>query len=178
MIKLVLTGLWVCVVTLASVYFSVQTATAPAASPDDARKAQQEFVKGEAINVPVIANGQVSGYFLTRISFMMDKGKAAALQTPLAALTTDELYSLLVGNKAIDIAHVETFDVAAFRDEVKKNMNERLGGDYVGDVLIEQLDYLSKGEIGNGDGSGKKTAKPVTIVQGDSSSDAPPKPAH
>ncbi|MEZ2222473.1 hypothetical protein [Rhizobium sp. RCC_161_2] len=178
MIKLVLTGLWVCVVTLASVYFSVQTATAPATSPDDAKKAQQEFVKGEAINVPVISNGQVTGYFLTRISFMMDKGKASTLQPPLAALTTDELYSLLVGNKAIDVAHVETFNVAAFRDEIKKSMNERLGGDYVGDVLVEQLDYLSKNEIGSGDGSGKRTAKPVKIVQGVSPSDAPPKPAH
>ena len=89
MIKLVLTGLWVCAVTLASVYFSVQTATAPAISPDDAKKAQQELVKGESINVPVIANGQVTGYFLTRISFMMEKGKANALQIPLPELTTD-----------------------------------------------------------------------------------------
>lgn len=58
MIKLVITGLWVCAVTLASVYFSVQVATAPAISPDDAKKAQRELVKGESINVPVISNGQ------------------------------------------------------------------------------------------------------------------------
>ncbi|MBB3608326.1 hypothetical protein [Rhizobium sp. BK602] len=174
MIKLVLTGLWVCAVTLASVYFSVQTATAPAISPDDAKKAQQEFVKGEAINVPVIASGQVTGYFITRISFMMEKGKASTLQAPLAALTTDELYSLLVGNKMIDIAHVTSFDVAAFRNDIKKNMNERLGGDYVADVLIEQLDYISKEQIGNGDASGKRTVKPVKIVEGSAAPDAAP----
>ncbi|NLR98992.1 hypothetical protein HGP17_19405 [Rhizobium sp. P38BS-XIX] len=164
MIKLVLTGLWVCGVTLASVYFSVQTATAPAISPDDAKKAQQELVKGESINVPVIANGQVTGYFLTRISFMMEKGKATALQIPLTELTTDELFSLLVGNKAIDIGHTQNFDVAAFRTDLKKRMNERLGGDYVADVLIEQLDYLSKEETHGGESVGKKTVKPVKIV--------------
>ncbi|MBB4567294.1 hypothetical protein [Rhizobium leucaenae] len=178
MIKLVLTGLWVCAVTLASVYFSVQMATAPATNPDDAKKAQQEFVKGESINVPVIANGQVNGYFITRISFMMEKGKAGQLQMPLTELTTDELYSLLVGNKAIDISHTASFDVASFRSDIKKNMNERLGGDYVADVLVEQLDYLSKDEINNGDGAGKRTVKPVKIVQGDAAPDAEPKPAH
>jgi ribonuclease D len=65
----------------------------------------------------------VSGYFITRISFMMEKGKASQLQTPLTELTTDELYSLLVGNKAIDIAHTANFDVASFRSDIKKNMN-------------------------------------------------------
>ena len=165
MIKLVLTGLWVCAVTLASVYFSVQTATAPAISPDDAKKAQQELVKGESINVPVIANGQVTGYFLTRISFMIEKGKANALQIPLPELTTDELFSLLIGNKTIDISHAESFDVATFRKDLKKGMNERLGGDYVADVLIEQLDYLSKEETHGGETVGKKTVKPVKIVK-------------
>jgi hypothetical protein len=37
MIKLVLTGVWVCVVTLAAVYFSVQMATAPATDPNAAK---------------------------------------------------------------------------------------------------------------------------------------------
>ncbi|MDL2404834.1 hypothetical protein PY650_04010 [Rhizobium calliandrae] len=178
MIKLVITGLWVCVVTLASVYFSVQMATAPVINPDDAKKAQQEFVKGESINVPVIANGQVNGYFITRISFMMEKGKAAALQTPLTELTTDQLFSLLVGNKAIDISHTASFDVASFRNDIKKKMNERLGGDYIADVMVEQLDYLSKDEINNGGGSGKRTVKPVKIVQGDPTPDTVPKPAN
>jgi hypothetical protein len=173
MIKLVITGLWVCAVTLASVYFSVQVATAPAISPDDAKKAQQELVKGESINVPVIANGQVTGYFLTRISFMMEKGKANALQIPLPELTTDELFSLLIGNKTIDISHAQSFDVAAFRADLKKRMNERLGGDYVADVLIEQLDYLSKEETHGGESIGKRTVKPVKIVQDAAKDKAP-----
>ncbi|MDE1991627.1 MAG: hypothetical protein KGI75_03955 [Rhizobiaceae bacterium] len=178
MIKLVITGVWVCVVTLASVYFSVQMATTPPVNPDDAKKAQQEFVKGESINVPVITNGQVTGYFITRISYVMTKGKAAELQTPLTELTTDQLYSLLVGNNAIDIAHTQNFNVADFRNAIKKNMNDRLGGDYVADVLVEQLDYLSKDEIRAGEASGRKTPKTVKVVQGDPEPvDATAKPA-
>ena len=56
MVKLVLTGVWVCLVTLAAVYFSVQMATAPVTDPNAAKTPAQEFVMGEPINIPVISN--------------------------------------------------------------------------------------------------------------------------
>jgi hypothetical protein len=168
MIKLVLTGVWVCVVTLAAVYFSVQMATAPTTDPNAAKTPALEFVKGESINIPVISNDGVSGYFLTKISFMMNKDKAKDLPLPLAELTTDQLFTLLIGNKMIDIGHPNAFKLDEFRNDIKKNMNERLGGDYIASVLVEQVDYLSKDEIrANANGPVKKNMKPVKIVQGD-----------
>ena len=169
MVKLVLTGLWVCVVTLASVYFSVQMATAPAADPNAAKQAQEEYVKGETVNVPIIDNNAVTGYFITKISYMMSKDRPKSLdQLPLTELTTDELYSLLVGNKTIDLSHTASFDLPAFREAVRKQMNERLGGDYVASVLVEQLDYLSKDELrANENAPVKKDLKPMKIVKGD-----------
>ncbi|MBO9097304.1 MULTISPECIES: flagellar basal body-associated FliL family protein [Rhizobium] len=164
MIKLVATGLWVCVVTLVAVYFSIQMATAPAASPD-AKPSAKEFVKGESINVPIIGDTGVSGYFITKISYMMDKDKAKDLETPLPALTTDALFTLLVGNKMIDMSKPKAFNVEAFRDEIKKNLNGHLGGEYVDSVVIEQLDYLSKDEVRANEGAPvKKNMKTVPIV--------------
>jgi hypothetical protein len=169
MVKLVLTGIWVCAITLASVYFSVRMATAPAPDPDAAKQAQQEYVKGEVVNVPIIGNEAVSGYFITKISYMMNKDRPKTVQDlPLTELTTDELYSLLVGNKMIDLSHAKDFDLPAFRDQIKKSMNERFGGDYVASVLVEQLDYLSKDEIRANEGAPvKKNLKPMKIVEGD-----------
>ncbi len=47
MLKLVLTGVWVCAVTLGSVYFSMQHASAPVVSDAEAdRRASQEYVPG------------------------------------------------------------------------------------------------------------------------------------
>lgn len=173
MIKLVLTGIWVCAITLASVYFSVEMATAPVADPDAAKKDALELVRGESITVPIISNGAVSGYFLGRISFMMNKEMVKDVELPLTELTTDELFTLLVGNKMIDFAHVASFDVKAFRDQIKTNMNQRMGGDYISDVLVEKLDYLARDDI-RPDGSAKpmRTGKPVTIV-GEASQAAP-----
>lgn len=170
MIKLVVTGLWVCVVTLAAVYFSIQMATAPAASPDPKAPAQ-EYVKGESINIPVIADNGISGYFIAKISYMMNKDKAKDLDIPLPALTTDTLFTLLVGNKMVDMSKPKAFNLEAFRGDLKKDMNDRLGGDYVAGVIIEQLDYLSKDEIRASEGvSGKKNMKMVSIAP----AEAPP----
>ena len=60
MLKLVLTGVWVCAVTLGSVYFSMQHASAPVVSDAEAdRRASQEYVPGEMITIPSIKDGAV-----------------------------------------------------------------------------------------------------------------------
>jgi hypothetical protein len=89
-------------------------------------------------------------------------------------MTTDELFSLLVGNKMVDVTNIKAFDPAAFREEIKKGMNERLGGDYVAEVMLEQLDYLSKEDVK--ETSGGKPAKvgaPVKIVETAPASETP-----
>ncbi|MFN3833236.1 MAG: flagellar basal body-associated FliL family protein [Allorhizobium sp.] len=138
-------GLWVCIVTLGAVYGSIYLATAPAGPSDDAaKKPAVELIRGEPITIPVIGNGDVTGYFLTRISFMMDKEKAKGQTMPTTELMTDQLFTLLVGNKMVDIGNVTAFDVNLFREKIKTEMNARLGEGMVDQVLIEQLDYVSK----------------------------------
>lgn len=177
MIKLVLTGVWVCAITLAAVYFSVSLATAPPPTDTDAKKNALELVKGESITIPIVADGSVNGYFLGRMSFMINKDMVAGMTLPLTEITTDELFTLLVGNKMIDISNTKAFDPQAFRDVVKNDMNKRLGGDYVADVLLEQLDYLSKDEAkANAEGAPKKTGAPVHIVKTAAPADAPAAP--
>jgi hypothetical protein len=177
MLKLVLTGLWVCGVTLGAVYGAVYVARAPVVDEAAAKRDALELVKGESINVPVIANGSVSGYFLTRISFRMDKEKIKGIHMPMTELMTDELFTLLVGNKMVDIENISAFDVNAFRGHIKEDMNKRLGDTMIEEVLVEQLDYMSKGDLHNANSAPKKqNAPPVKIVAGDPVGDA--KPTH
>ncbi len=180
MVKLVLTGIWVCAITLASVYFSVYLATAPAPAEADDKKSALELVKGESITVPIIGNGAVTGYFLGRMSFMINKDLVKDMQLPLTEITTDELFTLLVGNKMVDVTNMKGFDPQAFRATIKKDMNERLGGEYIADVLLEQLDYLSKEDAKeSASGAPKHTAAPVSIVKTTAPAEAPAAtPAH
>jgi hypothetical protein len=168
MVKLIFTGLWVCAVTLGAVYFSVQmSAPPPPVSEEELLKARSELVKGESINVPLLSNGAVQGYFITRISFLMDKEKIKTVHLPVTEMMTDELFSLLVGNRMVDLENTAKFDLAAFRSSIKDNLNKRFGDEYVLDVLVEQLDYLSKDDIRtNGERPPGKQSQPMKIVEG------------
>ncbi len=164
MIKLIATGIWVCAITLASVYFSMKMAAAPSAEDDAAAlRAQQEQVPGRVVTLPVISDGEMKGYFLTNISYTANKEALAKITLPVSEILTDELYTLLVGNNLIDITKAKSFDLEEFRKTVKEGMNRRLGGDVITDVLIEQIDYLAKSDI-----HPNKISRKSTLVSGES----------
>lgn len=155
MIKVVLTGVWVCVVTLAAVYFSVQIGTAPKIDDAAAKKAALEMVKGETITVPLLKDASVEGYFIGRMSYMMNKEKLNGVTLPMTEYMTDELFTLLVGNGMIEITNPKAFNLEAFKKTVREDLNKRLGDDYIAEVLVEQLDYMSKTDISAGQQTGR-----------------------
>ena len=163
MFKVVAAGIWVCIVALGAVYFSVQMGTAPPVDEAAAKKAALAVVKGESITVPLLKDGAVTGYFIGRISFMMDKEKLKDGEPPITEYMTDELFSLLVGNSMIDIADPKAFKLEEFKKMVKEDLNKRLGEEIIAEVLVEQLDYLSKDDIRIGQ-SGGKANPPQQIV--------------
>ncbi len=169
MLKLVITGVWVCIVTLASVYFSIEMSRAPdKQDPDAVKKAAQELVRGEVTTFPIISNGKVQGYFLTRISYIADKTKLEEIKLPIPELITDELYTALVGNRVIKIGDSHDFDLDAFRKTVKNSLNARLGTDVILEIVVEQIDYLSKDDIRT-----NIAQKQLTVKEGQKIIDAP-----
>lgn len=174
MLKLILTGLWVCIVTLGAVWFSISRATAPAEHADAAPKIETELLKGEAINIPMIANGAVQGYFLSRVSFIVDKAKIKDNKLPMTELMTDELFTLLVGSPVVDIKRTDNFDLAGFKAKIKNDLNAKFGGEVISDVLVEQLDYLSKDDIRVNSDAQKQVRKGVQITQGEVPSEKAP----
>lgn len=169
MLKLVITGVWVCIVTLGAVYGSIQLANASKDDGSDgAPKVPQELVRGEVTTFPVISGGRVQGYFLTRTSFVVDKNKLAEIDLPVPEILTDELYTALVGNRVIKIGASHNFDLEAFRKTIKESLNERLKKDVVLDIIVEQIDYLSKDDIRT-----NIAQKQMTIKEGEKIIDAP-----
>jgi hypothetical protein len=166
MLKLILTGIWICAVTLGAVYYSVQSALPPEpGSEEAASSASLEYIRGENLSIPVIADGEVSGYFVARITVRIDRAKVGKVEIPLKQLLTDEMITLLSNTSMTNLAHVRTFDPEAFKNHVKTGLNGKLGEGVVDTVLIEQLDYLSKADIRAKNGEGPESIK---IVEGES----------
>ncbi|MEM5471564.1 hypothetical protein WNZ14_07485 [Hoeflea sp. AS60] len=148
MIKMLGTGVWICVVALASVYFSVQVSNKKeVVEPDPAMFGGLETIRGEVTSIPVISGGAVQGYFLTRLSYTVDPLKAAKLSIPVNELITDSLYTALVGEPVIDFPDMERFDLDAFKAHILTTLNERVGEELFQDVIVEQIDFLSKEDI-------------------------------
>lgn len=162
MLKLVLTGLWICGLTLGSVYFSMKMAAGPGPVDEAALKREsEEYIAGEMVTVPVLGAGAVQGYFLAKLSFAAEKDLLKNVKEPIKELVTDELYTLLIGNDLIDIRNTKTFDLDHFKSSVRDALNKRLNGEVIKTVLIEQLEYVSKEDT---DPGGRATAQQKLVT--------------
>jgi hypothetical protein len=169
MLKLIITGIWVAVVTLGTVYASIQfSKPADPNAAAEAKKAVQEFVQGELVTLPVIKNGDVDGYFLTKASYIVDKTKVGEVTVPIPAVMTDELYTALVGDQLIRLGDNKKLDVEGLRKRIKTAMNKRLEADVIMDVIFEQIDYLSKDDLRQ-----QKIGNAEKVVHEDAPADMP-----
>lgn len=163
MLKLALTGLWICGLTLGSVYFSMKMAAGPEPVDEAAlKRASEEYIAGEMVTVPVLGGGAVQGYFLAKLSFAAEKELLKDVKEPVKELVTDELYTLLIGNDLVDIRNTKTFDLNHFKSTVRDALNKRLNGEVIKTVLVEQLEYVTKEDTDPG-GRAVKQQKLTTV---------------
>ena len=89
MIKLLIIGVWACVVTLGSSYvvFSMSAPEAPGSAESDFYDGLDYRSTG-AITVPIIADKAVKGYILARFVYTIDGKTAAKLTVPPEPFST------------------------------------------------------------------------------------------
>jgi hypothetical protein len=146
-IKFIAAALWICAVTIGAVFYSFQQAGAKADIPVPAMLGGLDYVKTEMVSVPVVKDGVIEGYFLTRLVYTVEPRKMAMLSVPAESLIIDEVYSYVYGNPEVDFIRHEAIDLDAFRAGIRDRINKRVGDELVQEVLVEQIDFLTKDEI-------------------------------
>lgn len=148
MIKFIVAAIWVCGVAIGAVFYSFQMASAKIDAPAPAPMlGGLDYIKTDIVSVPVMSNGRINGYFLTRLVYTADPKNIARLSVPAEALLTDQVYSYVYGNPTLDFMNHETLDLDQFRAGLRESINKRVGEDLIHEILIEQVDFLSKEEI-------------------------------
>jgi hypothetical protein len=167
MIKFVVAALWISAATLGSVYFSFNSARphAPEEKPEPGLMGGLDYVSVPLLSIPVMAKSEVVGYFLAKLVYTVEPEKKAKLILPAEALLVDELYSHLYGNPQIDFSKRETLDVDALRAGLRDAVNARVGDKLVHEVLIEQVDFLSKQDIRDNTARRRKVAAAMEAAQ-------------
>jgi len=148
MIKIVLTGLWISLVTLGSLY----GATVWKAGEEVKIEPKKFFgsldtVKTEVISVPIIHEGVVKGYVLARFVYLADANLLKKLSVPPDVILMDEAFRTIYSGRLRDFERIEKYDLAALTRRMKDNANKRFEADIIKDVLVDSINYVSKSEI-------------------------------
>jgi hypothetical protein len=148
MIRFIVAAVWLCAVTVGAVFYSFQAAgSKTTAEPAPPFLGGLDYVKMDVLSIPLIREGRVDGYFLTRLVYTVEPKKITQLTVPLQTLLTDHTYSYVYASPETDFSKKAAFDVEAFRNGLRDSVNARLGVPLIHDVLVEQVDYLSKEDI-------------------------------
>ena len=148
MIKLLITGVWACVVTVGASFGVSYWQESRAALPP-----KQEYLEGlvyektKVINVPMIAEGSVQGYIVAQLVFTADAKTLRQLPVPPEAFVVDEAFRSIYGDQRLDFKNLARYDLARFAQAVKEQVNKRLQADVLQEVLVQDFNYVSKDQI-------------------------------
>lgn len=149
MLKLVLVGVWVAMVTAASVYVSAGFLNATATEGDEvaAEDLGVEELKTEMTSVPMIRGGEILGYVVIQLSFAADRAKLQALKLEPQPFLVDAAFRTVFASPQVDFRRIRSGDLDLLTKEIARQANSRLGEDLVRSVLIQQLNYVRREDI-------------------------------
>lgn len=148
MMKLLITGIWACLVTVGTSFgisYWKETAAALPAKQDQPEGLVYEKIK--VINVPMIADGSVQGYIVTQLVFTANAKVLRQLPVPPEPFVVDEAFRMIYSDQKLDFKNLGRYDLAQFAQAVRAQVNKRLQTEALQEVLVQDFNYVSKDQI-------------------------------
>jgi hypothetical protein len=148
MIKLFMSGAWVCLITLAAAYgISQWVASGGKLMVRKDYLEGLEYEKTRMINVPMIVEGAVQGYIAAQFVFTVDAKTVRQLSVPPDPFVVHEAFRRIYSEERIDFKNLKKQDLVPLLKGIKQDVNERMQANIVQDVLIEEFNYISKDDL-------------------------------
>ena len=147
MIKFAAAAFWLCAVAIGAMAYSFSSNMPGAKAAQPAFFGGLDYERTGVISVPLIDDGRVYGYFLSRLVYTVEPKVSRNLSIPADALLVDAVYSYLYGNPLIDFTKVKKLNLDKLRNGIRDAVNKKVGRELVHDVLVEQIEYLSKQDV-------------------------------
>ena len=148
MIRLVLAGLWVCILTAGTSY-----AVAYWKENGSALAAKDEYLEGlqhlktRVLSVPMVENGAVQVYIVARFAYTVEAKTMHQLAVPPEPYVVDEAFRRIYADERLDFRKLARYDLSILTAAIKQRVNERMQAEIVQDVLIEDFNYVSREEF-------------------------------
>ncbi|WP_112664682.1 hypothetical protein [Microvirga flavescens] len=147
MTRILVTGFWICAITLMSCYAAVYWGVGIKKTKSEQYLEGLEYQKVRAINVPMIADGAVQGYVIANLVFTADAKTLRTLPVPPDAFVIDETFRQVYSDDKLDFRKLSKYNVSNLLANIKTRVNERLGADIVKDILVENFNFVNKSDI-------------------------------
>ena len=149
MIKLIIVGLWACVVTLGSCWAVASWTASKVVDVErepDKQTGGLEHVRTKMISVPIISEGAIQGYVIAQFIFSIEAKHLKQLSIKPEAILLDEAFKVIYAGETVDFRNIKKQDLAAMLKSISDGVNKRFGTPLVESVLIQELNYVSKSE--------------------------------
>ena len=152
MIKMIVSGVWVCLVTLGAAYmaFQWQVNAKPVDPAHKSFNANKEAVKTRMISVPIIIDNALQGYVMAQLTFTIDSKLNKEMPIKAQEYLLDEAFKVIYSEGTIDFRKAQKQDLVSMSRHIADNANKRFGAQLVDDVLIQELNYLPKEQARGG----------------------------
>ena len=148
MLKVLFTGLWICLVTVVAGYMTaIYKTDYDPMMQKDAHLEGLNYQSTPTINVPVLEDGQVYGYIVAQFVFTVDSEILAKLAVPPDAFIVDEAFRLIYSKADKHFAQLQKADLKELTDEVRSRVNKRFSTEIVQDVLVQDFTFHVPSEI-------------------------------
>lgn len=149
MIKIIIAGLWACMVTLAASYAAVSWQAGQAAPEADHESPSGglETVRTRMISVPVIRSGAIQGYVMAQFSFTAQAATLKKMPVKADIVLLDEAFKAIYSEDDLDFRKMKKQDLGGLVKRIVESSNTRLGLHVVEDAFIQEFSYVTKDGI-------------------------------
>lgn len=148
MIRLLLAGLWVCILTVGTSYAVAYWKENGSLLPQkDEFLDGLQYQKTRALSVPMVENGIVQGYIVARFVYTVDARTMQQLFVPPDPFVVDEAFRKIYADERLDFRKLARYDLSILTAFIKQRVNQRMQADVVQDVLVEDFNYVSREEF-------------------------------
>ena len=148
MIRLLLIGLWVCILTVGASYAVVYMGEHGSLLPQ-----REEYLDGlqyqktRVMSIPMVEDGSVRGYIVAQFVYTVEGRTLHQLSVPPEPFIVDEAFRKIYADDSMDFRKLARYDLTILTASIKQRVNERMHGDIVKDVLVEDFNYVAKEEF-------------------------------
>ena len=148
MIRLLLIGLWVCILTAGTSYAVAFWKENGSLLPQKEEYLDGlQYQKTRALSVPMVENGAVQGYIIARFVYTVEARTMHQLSVPPEPFVVDEAFRRIYADERLDFRKLARYDLSNLTASIKQHVNERMQADVIQDVLVEDFNYVSREEF-------------------------------